>query len=417
MDDPEIKETPTGWLVTLPMLDGLVRMHFEDVEQGKSHNLEAELTVWEELPGRGINPLSGRLNVLSLSGRDQYRRQLDDAYGKGQWSILLSKACQMLSATWTSRSLSVGYEDIALQTETRYRIENLLPDGATTTFFGMGDTGKGHLAIHMALSVATGRSFFGRAVIPGHVMYVDFEDDEHEWARRVYRQCLGMRIEVPCDSLSYYSGRGVPLPDQIPTLRREVARRNADVLVVDSAVPACGDDPLKAEVVGRFFNSLKKLNCTVILVAHNTKAEDDRYPLGSIMWHNLTRASWFIKRSEGDDPDMLTMGLYHRKKNRMKPQAAFGLRFMFDEDETGPLNVALQDIEGDADQLKHLSLPGRIRAMLQPGPMTTKELADALGTRIDAVRLAAWRAKGIEAGARGADGSGTWTLQTFHETP
>lgn len=408
---PQIEEQETGWLVTIPLIDGQVRCQFAEVEQSKSHTLEAELTVWEELPGQAPNHFSARLNVLSLSAREQYRRQLDDAFGKGQWSIVLGRACQMLKEAWTSRALSVRFQDIPLETETRYRIANFLPEGAITTFFGMGDTGKGHLAIQVALAIALGRSFVGRAVARGRVMYVDFEDDEHEWARRIYRHCLGMGMEVPCDWLSYYSGRGVPLPDQLIALKREVEGSAADVLIVDSAVPACGDDPVKAEVVGRFFNALRRLGCTVMLIAHNNKAEDDHYPLGSIMWHNLTRASWFVKRSEEDDPNRFVMGLYHRKKNRMRPQAAFGLRFTFDEDETGPILVALQDIACDVDQLKHLSVGGKIKALLLAGGLSSKELGRALGMRAEAARLAAWRTAGVRSAGRAEDGSGLWELE------
>jgi len=388
--EPVVEQVETGYLVTLPDLMGTAAFLFEELEAPKAGELTTEATVSYESPGKRRETFSARTNLMSLSARKMLASELEAMMpqGKGEWARLINNAVEMVRTAWVSAVVSLEYPDVLIdRTLPRYRVDRFLPEGAVTTLFGMGDSGKGQIAINLSLCIGSGRAFMGRACLQGRVMYCDWEDDEGEWAQRLYRHSLGMRVEVP-DGLSYYSGRGIPLQQQVSALQREVNRRNADVLIVDSAVPACGGDPNKPDVPGPFFNALRRLGCTVVLVAHNDKKDDDRYPIGSIMFHNLTRCSWYVSRSEGED---FIVGLYHKKRNRMKPQPPFGMRIVFSEDDFGPVTFYGQDIKGDMEQLKNMRPRERILSLLQAGPMLRKELCEAARVTGAGLRLAIYR--------------------------
>jgi hypothetical protein len=383
---PSVEQTEYGYAVTIPDLMGTAVFLCEELDAPKPGDLNTELTVAYEAPGKSRESFSARTNLLALSSRRTLASELEGMIplGKGEWARFLNKAVEMVREAWVSSVQSVEYADVSLDVSApRFRVDNFLPEGAVTTIFGMGDAGKGQLAIHLSLCVAAGRAFMGRSSTPGRVMYCDWEDDEQEWANRLFRHSLGMRLEVP-DALSYYPGRGIPLQQQVTALQREINRRGVDVLIVDSAVPACGGDPNAPDVPGPFFNALRRLGCTVILIAHNNKSEDDRYPIGSIMWHNLSRCTWYVSRSGSED---FTIGLYHKKRNRMRPQRDFGVRVVFDEDDAGPVTLYSQDISADIDQFKHMKPWDKVQTLLQDGPMPRRELAKAAGMSLAQLRL------------------------------
>ncbi len=70
-------------------------------------------------------------------------------------------------------------------------------------------------------------------------------------------------------------------------------------------------------------------------VAHISKADgSDQKPFGSAFWHNGARATWYVKRAEGDsDEARVTIALYNRKANLGPLRPAIGYEITFSQDE------------------------------------------------------------------------------------
>ena len=74
-----------------------------------------------------------------------------------------------------------------------------------------------------------------------------------------------------------------------------------------------------------------------LAIAH-TRAEDgEQRPFGSVFWHNLARSTWFLKRvGEQAAPNLITLGVFHRKANFGPLRPPFGIELALEnaEDQT-----------------------------------------------------------------------------------
>ena len=92
-----------------------------------------------------------------------------------------------------------------------------------------------------------------------------------------------------------------------------------DYVVIDSAVMACGTDPLKPEAAAIYAAALIEIDRPALSLAHVTKVDDPRYPFGSVFWHNLARMTWSLTGSESE------VLLKHRKHNNYPSLGTFAL--------------------------------------------------------------------------------------------
>ena len=401
---PEIQETETGYLVSVPNAEGWVRFNFESVEQHRSHSIDADLTVWQDIPGVNTGPFTGRLNILSLSQRANYRRQLDDAFGAGGWTPMLNRACQLVKQAWTEKDWSIDLASVATQTETRYAIRPLILEGLPTMVFGAGDIGKTYLALRLAAGMILDQPLLDGAGPGGSVLMVDYESIDRDTKKRL--------VKLELDSFErfvYWPGRGRPLPEMVPALARVCAERDVRLLIVDSAALACGGDPKDEQVATRYFNALAALGVSSLTISHLTKDErDDRHPFGSIYWFNSARMVWCLK---GGDPDSnpRELGLFCTKSNEDRRHRPIGIRMTFGDGtvdiERGPLS---------SEFTAYLSLRQRIRAALMAGAKSIKELAELEGAKPDSVKKAVSRMADVTSLGVSDDGSGLWGLKA-HE--
>jgi hypothetical protein len=82
------------------------------------------------------------------------------------------------------------------------------------------------LALALAVSVAGGSStWLGREVENGPVLYLDFELDADEQARRVNQLCRGAGLSRPPDGLLYMSALGYTAREAFEAAREECEER------------------------------------------------------------------------------------------------------------------------------------------------------------------------------------------------
>lgn len=332
MSDPrdEIQETETGYLISVPVTDGTVRLAFEQVEQPKSHTLEADLTVWQESANLPPDPFSARLNIMSLSNRETYRRQLDDAFGKGGWTTILNRACGMVRHAWETRDPSCVLQDAPES----MALPVLLPPFAVagpSILFGDGGSGKTYFALAIAICVATGAPFMGEDSRVMRTLYVDYEADAATLKGRAGELATGMGLNGDRIPLDYWPAQGVSVMDLVPSLRRKVQRDNIGLLIVDSAGLAAGGEPERAETAIRYFNALAALRVPSVTIAHQTKAGDDKYPFGSIFWHNSARCTWNVKLLQEETGNVSRLGLFNRKSNNSRLAPPIGALMRWDD--------------------------------------------------------------------------------------
>lgn len=233
-------------------------------------------------------------------------------------------------------------------------VERLDPEGHTI-LFGTGGVGKGALACH----------WIAQLVRAGHgVLVVDYEAHPAEWSRRI----ASLAPDVHASGRVRHIGPRTPLRACAEAVAGEAHAFELSVVVVDSAVMACGSDPLKPEVAGEYAAAVMRLGLPVLSLAHVTKADDMRYPFGSIFWHNLARTTWGLQADRSG-----AVVLSHRKHNNYA--------------RTGPFAVVSTWHEGRLAEVYERShsmhLKDRIRTVLLDGPMTVGEIVEALNGEDD----------------------------------
>lgn len=184
-------------------------------------------------------------------------------------------------------------------------IERLDPTGHTI-LYGTGGVGKGALACSWICSL----------VRDGHrVLILDYEGHPEEWGRRI--ASLDPDVHRG-DAVRHLLPRH-PLTDSVGEIAQVCDAHELDYIVIDSAVMACGADPLKPDAAAAYAAALVTLGRPVLSLAHVTKTDDSRYPFGSIFWHNLARMTWSLS---GTDAELL---LRHRKHNNYQGLGTFAL--------------------------------------------------------------------------------------------
>ena len=173
-----------------------------------------------------------------------------------------------------------------------------------TILYGTGGVGKGTYASYLIT----------RLVAVGHrVVILDYENHGDEWARRydglAGREGVDAVIWVAPLAASWRGVRGA-IWQQAADIRELATAFGATYVVIDSIVPACGgSDPMDPGTVALYAGALEYLGIPVLSLAHVTKADDLRYPFGSIFWHNLARVTWSLHK------DGERVVLTHRKAN------------------------------------------------------------------------------------------------------
>ena len=196
-----------------------------------------------------------------------------------------------------------------------YQVWPLLPSHQPTIIYGQGGIGKSWLAAYLCALVDNRLTVNGLSADYGRSLYVDWETDKATIEGRAWGIKQGEPQIAPDWALAYQRAHG-PLVEWIDELATHVEREQFDLVVLDSVGLALGGDANDAQTVLAFFDALRQLEATTLLIDHMTKGSDsqERGVFGSAYKRNSARSLWEMRQAEGE----LTMGLYHRKANNSK---------------------------------------------------------------------------------------------------
>jgi len=359
-----------------------------------------------------------RLGLSSSSARQSFAKVLSTRV-KGDaidWLNLLEYACTKTAQTARSPAPVVDLAGVDLSAPEPYCVRPLLPLGETSVLFGDGGTGKSYLALLLSLAVA------GRISLPsplvaathGPVLYCDYETNAMEQASRLSGLVAGLRLSAR-PSISYQA-KFRALPDEISSIKADLQRLGATLLIVDSIAPACGGEPESAEVILRFMNALRSLGPSVtrLVISHVSKADADKHrarPFGSAFTRNMARSCWEIRSTSDPEEHVLTVGLYHDKTNRGAYHKPFALTFTWDPN--GRITAGRTEVADHPDLAESAGLPFRIRQLLSHGPKTIAAIAADLDSRPGSVYKALRRMKDVVPmhGSKGRGRESVWSLK------
>jgi AAA domain len=268
----------------------------------------------------------------------------------------------------------------------RYVVEDLIPAGYPTLWHGDGGVAKSMLALSLGVSVAgEAKTWLGRVVEPAPVLYLDFELEAEEQARRVWQLCRGAGLKAPPTDLLYVSAVGHATRDALQAALRTCEEHAAALLVVDSLGPALqGDAEAARDVIGFYRASMdpfRALGVAVLIIDHQARLQagesyQRKGAFGSVYKANLARSviqAEATERAEG----ALSLRIRQKKHNFGPLVDPFGVKLSFSEE-----SVSVEVLELEATDLAEeatLTAPERIKLALQEGPRYPSEIAETTG--------------------------------------
>jgi len=356
----------------------------------KFEELIGELTVRCDLPGAQRVSSDGTLSIADLNLSSQRARQERAVHlakraqtdGQFDWVGLIERFCQRVIAEERAGQPAVRLRDLPMLApeDAAMTIDGVpLLARHPLTIFGMGGALKSLMALY----------WVGRLALRGQaVLWADWEFDGSEHRARLQR-IFGVD-QMP--ERVYYVRCDRALTHEADRLRRLIRELAVTYLVIDSVAFATDGPPEAAESAASFFRALRSLDVGSLLIAHTTKAETgDQQPFGSIFWHNGSRSTWFIKRSEDTaDASTVTVGLFHRKANTGPILAPTGYAVRFTNDQ---IEFSHADIARDDSLAVKLTCAQKMMSLLRRGPLTIAQIADEIGEKPETISRTVLRSR------------------------
>lgn len=381
MTEPLITRTLAGLTYAWPSLSLTVRL-----SRIKEHGGEvrSELTA---LNGAGVLTQQS-LNLLAGRTRGQLAKELQDKHPltTPSWATLLEKVCVQ-----SLHELRKGEPIITLQpsleTNVPFLLNPLIYQKHQTLIYAPGGSCKSYLALYLALLACHGAQQNDLRALSAPVLYLDWELDAETIGTRLTRLYRG-HPELS-QYAPYYRVCHQPLHEEIDLLAGEIQDRGVQLVIIDSAIMACGDDLNSTHAPKQLGRALRQLGCASVVLSHVAKNSEHKTAYGNVFFQNLCRNQYEVELvDEGANEKRIT--LTHRKANFGSFQPPKGLAFNF-EDEACRV-TAFDPLIEDEQPNECLPIPSRIRNLLEDGlPRSSAEICAALSLPPTQVRVALHR--------------------------
>lgn len=258
-------------------------------------------------------------------------------------------------------------------------VEGIIPQNHLSILYGDGGQGKSYLALALGTAVTTGQSFIDLQCQKHPVLYLDWELDCEEHARRSYAIARGMNLAKPPVGLFYLRAEDNCL-EIIDAAKDFVSQEGIGLVIVDSFGGACGGDPDTKTIVP-FLSALRALKTTILILDHQAKMQEgqnfrNKTPYGSAYKFNFARSVLHSHKVAGNLGE-LSLLLRHTKCNFGVLKDEQALRLIFGE---GMVRIEKGDMASDSSFIECLPTDKRIEQSLkEDGPATAKTLAEKLG--------------------------------------
>lgn len=338
--------------------------------------------------------LRDTINLTSSRALKSLAKDLQEKKPEIDWLTLLEQiSAKVIEVSKPGAQIGKLWSTDTFNTLT-YKLQPLIVENEITVLFGDGESGKSYLALFCAILVTLPWTDnpFDLEPKSAKVLYLDWESGGRDRIG-IRMQKLLAGLGLPPALYIDYAKCEIPLPDDLDRIIKYVKENAIDTVIIDSLAPACGGDPNAAETAIRFNQALRRLNCTVLVIAHQSKTEEGRKSIfGSVFFRNLARLVWQVKKKEQiPGSSTLDMTLVHNKENDSGRQADIGFRLMFNED-----SVSVERREPSNNEATSI-IPhaiDRIVEAIKTDVHTVKEIADFTGMEYGTIHKTLTRYEG-----------------------
>lgn len=377
MNEPTLTRQLSGLSFTWPSLS--LTLNLSRIRESGGET-KAELTANN---GTGILTHQS-LNLLAGRSRGQLAKELQGKHpiSSPSWETILETVC-VRGLHELRRGDPIQLLQPHEQPNVPFLINPLVYQKHQTLIYAPGGSCKSYLALYLALLACHGAYQNGLRALPTPVLYLDYELDAETIGTRLTRLYKG-HPELS-EATPYYRACHLPLHEEVDILSQEIQDKGIGLVIIDSAIMACGDDLNSTAAPRSLQRALRQLGCASIVLSHCAKNSEAKTAYGNVFFQNLCRNQYEVELvDEGEQEKRIV--LTHRKINFGAFQQPYGLAFNFEHEACtvttfNPLDEESQDTDT-------LPLPSRIRNLLEDGlPRLTKEIAEALHEKPDHVRV------------------------------
>jgi len=212
-------------------------------------------------------------------------------------------------------------------------IDGLVPEGFLSILYGNSDLGKSYVCLWLGLHVATGRDLPGQQIRERKVLWLDFEMNEDEAARRLWRVARGMGYTEPPSGIFYYKPeKPLGSKDLESEIAIEIERNDIELVIIDSlSIGASASDASEQRDMVSLLKSIESWGVTTIAIDHISKAaaganQGNATIFGSTFKRAIARST--ILLTPGGSPGLVV--LQHTKNNFGQRSTNLFLELKFD---------------------------------------------------------------------------------------
>ncbi len=288
---------------------------------------------------------------------------------------------------------AVRFSEMKVPAPRRYLLKDLVLASYVTLLHGDGGVAKSLLVLALCVAVSGGSErWLGRDVENGPALYLDFELDAEEQARRVHQLCRGAGLAEPPDGLLYMSALGYTAREAFTAALEACEEHDVKLLVLDSLGPALqGDAEASRDVISFFSQAMepfRAIGVGVLIIDHQSKLQagqsyQSKGAFGSVYKNNLARSVIQVEATERGE-GTLTLRLRHKKHNFGPLAEPFGATLTFAEEK-----VTLEPVELEAAELAEeatLNATDRVKLALEQGPAYPWEIAEFTSLAVKTVK-------------------------------
>ncbi len=323
---PTLEPYGMGYKITW---DDGVEITMDSLNTKSDFNVEAEIVIKDKQ--QLSQHLMGPIRTAITKAMSTLIRELEkDAEGRN-WSGRLKQATYHVLEEYRKGEPIMKLDKKSAPDRPPERITGIAYEGMPTLIYGDGGMGKSTLAVALGTLVQAGQPL-GQSfnVVKGNVLVLDYEASWEETWRRSNDVVAGMALDR--QAMVHYRFCSAPLASEVEHLRAEIRAKDIDMVIVDSAGPACGGEPENAQACLQYFSALRSLGTTehpitTITLAHITKSGGSKSgPFGSVYWTNLPRTTFELKKAQKRGENYIDTALHHRKTNIGVLREPVGLR-------------------------------------------------------------------------------------------
>jgi hypothetical protein len=298
----------------------------------RGDDVACELTITSSDPVSGGRFYRGRLLLIGPNSLRDVARQCAEATPDLDWRGIVSQIRDLSLDRYRSGAPLVDLRLVEVGDAPQFLVFPFLLDRVISMVYGDGDAAKSVLALTLAVVVASGVEIAGlKPERTGPVLYLDWEDDETQHARRLRAICDAHGLDV--DSVPvFYQRMDASMKETGREIKRKAGEKHAIAAIIDSAGMASGGDPMDAQAMIASLSAARGLAMPVFVIHHlpkDAKGNQKKSPYGSVYARNEVRLAHLVESTaeEGEDETRCVYTCTKGNWTGTIPSTRLGFRF------------------------------------------------------------------------------------------